>query len=254
MKTKKLIDYIIQSVVLLVLAGLGTTETAFADEGGYGFLMPPAVFPRDSVVFGKTYADWSAAWYQWVSSMPANANPIFDTATCDTGQSGPVFFLGGKFCRIGDDKCSPNSFERSCTVPAGKALYFPVLNSQCIDEEAKTDNCSGASAFITQMRAIVAGVIDPATDLGVTIDGKKLKGNLKTDYRVQSTVFTAVLPDDNFLKAIGENIGAGTYWGVDDGIYVMLQPLHKGSHTINFKGTLPQYGFSLNATYHLTVQ
>jgi hypothetical protein len=251
MKTKKLINYVIQSAVLLIFSSLVTSGAVSAD----GFLKPPAVFPRDAVVFGKTYADWSAVWYQWVSSMPANANPLFDTADCSAGQSGPVFFLGGRFCSSTDPKCPDKPSERSCTVPAGKALYFPVLNSQCINAEANLGYCGSAGAFITEMRAYLADGIDQTINLGVTVDGKKLKGNLKTDYRVQSNVFSAVLPDKNFLEAVGETgIGAGTYWGVDDGIYVMLQPLPKGTHTINFEGTFPQYKFTLDFTYYLTVQ
>ena len=75
MKTKKL-KYIIQCALILSLVGLGTSRTGVADEDHHN---SPAVFPRDAVVFGRTYADWSAAWYQWVSSMPATANPLFDT-------------------------------------------------------------------------------------------------------------------------------------------------------------------------------
>jgi hypothetical protein len=249
MKTKKLINYVIRSAVLLIFAGLGTSGTVSAD----GFLKPPDVFPRDAVIFGKTYADWSATWYQWVSSMPANANPLFDTADCSAGQSGPVFFLGGRYCSTTDPACPTKPAQRSCIVPAGKALYFPVVNFQCIDAEAKLGFCGNAGPYISQMRAFIGDGIDQTTNLGVTVDEKKLEGNLKTDFRVQSTVFTA-LPNKNLYQATGEKIKAGTYWGVDDGIYVMLQPLPKGMHTINFEGTFPQYNFTLNFTYHLIVQ
>ena len=37
------------------------------------------------------------------------------------GQSGSVWFLAGIF--------GGGSATRTCAVPAGKALYFPVLNS-----------------------------------------------------------------------------------------------------------------------------
>jgi len=246
MKTKKPI----QNAILMGMVALGISGTASAD----GFLSPPSVFTRDAVAYGRTLADWSSAWYQWVSSMPAAANPLFDKADCAAGQSGPVFFLGGRFCSTLDPDCPSRPAERSCTVPAGKALYFPVLNSQCIDAEAKLGFCGSAGPVITEMRAYIADIIDHTAGLEVKVDGKKLKGNLKTDYRVQSTVFDAVLPAGNLLEAIGEpGIGAGTYWGVDDGIYVMLQPLPPGEHTLNFKGSFPAYNFSLDFTYHLTV-
>jgi hypothetical protein len=34
---------------------------------------------------------------------------------------------------------------------------------------------------------------------------------------------------------------------------VMLDPLKKGQHSLNFKGTFPQFNFSLDVTYHLTI-
>ena len=40
---------------------------------------------------------------------------------------------------------------------------------------------------------------------------------------------------------------------MDDGIYVLLQPLCVGKHTLQFKGTFPEYGFTLDFTYLLTV-
>jgi len=63
-----------------------------------------------------------------------------------------------------------------------------------------------------------------------------------------------VLPKDNLLDAIGEAIPEGAYWGVDDGVYVLLQPMAPGKHTISFKGTFPEYGFTLDFTCNLTVE
>ncbi len=49
-------------------------------------------------------------------------------------------------------------------------------------------------------------------------------------------------------------IVARTYLGVDDGVCVMLKPLPKGVHILNFKGTFPQLPFSLDFTYQLIVE
>jgi hypothetical protein len=216
----------------------------------------PGVLPRDAVVFGRAYGEWSAAWHQWADSMPALKHPLFDTAPCSEGQSGPVWFLGGRFCapEVNPD-CVSAPAVRGCTVPAGKALYFPVLNISCLVAEANNNLCLDAGPFITQMRATLAGAMDQTTGLRVTLDGKPLKINLKRDFRVQSPVYTTIMPEGNLLQALGETvIGAGTYVGVDDGIYVMLEPLRKGSHVLNFQGTFPQFDFSLDFTYELTVQ
>jgi len=243
-------------MLVLGLTGLGAAASSQA-EGKPGW---PEAYSRDSIIFGRTYGEWSAAWQQWANSMPAAANPLFDTAPCSEGQSGPVWFLGGKFCSTEDSNCTSGPAVRSCTVPTGKALYFPILNSSCLNGEAEKGLCGPAGPFITQMRAFLADGIDQTNKLMVTLDGMAIKESgkpvtLKKDFRVQSPVFTAALPEGNLLQAIGEDvIGAGTYWGVDDGIYVMLVPLPKGHHTLKFKGSFPQYNFSLDVTYNLTVQ
>jgi len=207
---------------------------------------PPKTYPRDSVIFGSTYSDWSAGWQQWSSSMPSSAHPLFDSADCSKGQSGPVWFLGGGY--------ASSNVERSCTIPQGKALYFPIINIACFGIEAEKGYCGPAGPYIPQMRAYLADVIDLVTDLKLVVDGKALKGDLKNQFRVQSPVHTVTVPDSNLLQFYGETIGAGTYWSVDDGVYIMLEPLAPGDHTINFQGSIPSFNFNLDITYHLTVQ
>jgi hypothetical protein len=41
--------------------------------------------------------------------------------------------------------------------------------------------------------------------------------------------------------------------GVDDGIYVRLNPLRVGAHTLRFHAENPSLGFSLDVTYLLDV-
>jgi hypothetical protein len=235
--------------LLLVVGLTGTAAVALVHAA------EPAVYLRDSVIFGATYSAWSAAWQQWANSIPAAEHPLLDNADCSKGQSGPVWFLGGKFCSTEDPECPSKPAQRSCTVPSGKALYFPVVNFACLDGEAKEGLCGDAGPFITQMRAFIGAGIDQTTDLQVTVDGDAMNGDLKEAFRVQSPVYTAVLPDGNLLQAIGESsLVGGTYWGVDDGVYIMLQPLPPGKHTLNFHGRFPQYDFTLDFTYTLTVK
>jgi hypothetical protein len=53
------------------------------------------VYQPGSKAYGKTYAEWSAAWFQWADSLKITYHPLYDTAPIDTGQSGPVWFLSG---------------------------------------------------------------------------------------------------------------------------------------------------------------
>lgn len=239
-----------KKLAFIVVASTLST-TVFADQ--------PKVYPANSVVANRTLADWSAAWRQWADSMPADNHPLFDTATsCAEGNSGPVWFLGGKFCAFPTPPgqiCDNSHAERKCKVPSGVSLYFPVVNASCLDGEAAAGQCLSAGPNISQMRSTVADMIDHTENLEVSVDGKLIEGNLKNKFRIQSTVYTSLLPDNNLYQALGEtNITKGQYNGVDDGIYVMLKPLSKGLHTLNFKGRFTQFDFNLDITYKLLVQ
>jgi hypothetical protein len=80
-----------------------------------------AVIPADQVAFGNTYGEWASRWVQWVLSIPTGTNPALDTsgANCAQGQAGPAWFLAGNF---------GGALTRTCTVPAGKALFFPLVD------------------------------------------------------------------------------------------------------------------------------
>src|SRR5579884_1628590 len=107
--------YLVLVVVAMALLG---TPAAFA------FSNPnPGVFPPGSHPYGRTYEQWSNAWWQWALSIPTNVNPLLDTtgANCQQGQSGKVWFLAGTL--------GGSPVVRKCTIPAGKAIFFPVLNT-----------------------------------------------------------------------------------------------------------------------------
>lgn len=84
----------------------------------------PGVLPPNSHAVGKTYGAWSAVWWQYVESQPVSSNPLLDStgAGCRKAQSGHVFFLVGA-------NSSGSVTRDQCTVPAGKALFFPLINA-----------------------------------------------------------------------------------------------------------------------------
>jgi hypothetical protein len=89
----------------------------------------PNVISRDSVAYGRTYGEWDAAWQQWAFSIPVTSHPLFDKGDCSVGQSGPVWFLGGKFCANGEP-CDLANVVRNCAIPHGKAIYLPAFNAE----------------------------------------------------------------------------------------------------------------------------
>jgi hypothetical protein len=203
------------------------------------------VLPAQARPYGASLGEWGVRWWQWAYSLPATGHPLFDEtgADCGAGQSGPVWFLAGIF------NVSGSAVRTECVVPAGKALLFPILNSEW-------DNvCPPVDPPLTeaQLRATVAAVLDLATDLHLDVDGQDA-GSLAR-YRAQGPAFEVTLPPDNLWQAFGCGTAPGTYAPlVQDGYYVMLTPLPPGEHTIHFRGTLgPPVNFTLEITYELTV-
>jgi hypothetical protein len=225
----------------------------------------PGVLPPNSRPLGKTYGDWSAAWWQYVFSIPQADNPLLDPsgAKCQVGQSGDVFFL------VGSILGTANAVTRSCVVPAGKFLFFPLVNLEDNLAEETAGNLVGLPVTAVKMAALlnclVAGGTTPfgppfstcagTTSLNASIDDRPLRDLF--GYRAVSPTFSIVVPPSpNLEDAFGySNISGTVAPVVADGFYLMLVPLSPGAHTVKFGGTL---GSPLDTplseiTYRLTV-
>ncbi len=247
-KVRLLVAVGLPLVVATLVLLLGMASPALAGGGNEG---NPGIAPPQSHPYGKTYGEWSAAHWKWLYSLPVDHHPLFDTADCSTGQSGQVWFLGGTFTTVSP---SPNvvvgNATRNCTVPASKALFFPIIDAECATAE-------GNGTTDAELRACASGLIDHARGLAAEIDGVPV--NNLAAYRKQSPLFTwGPLPPNNVL-----NFAAGTTSpSVSDGYFLMVQPQSAGRHTIHFKGSVVftqaqdgfDFTFSLDITYHLTIQ
>ena len=215
------------------------------DSGGSGAVssVNPGVYLPSSTPFGKTYGEWSAAWWQWVLAIPRADNPILDLtgAKAAIGQAGPVWFLAGG---------PADGTERTCTVPADKAILFPIWNGF---GEIPIDGTTK-----TALGAALKTYTDYITALAVTVDTRSLQG--LAYYRFRSPLFEYTMPDppDAYW-----DIYAGTHQGMSEGYWIMLEPLVPGEHTIRFycKFVMPPsspygepYVDEKWTTYHLTVE
>src|SRR5438046_1747934 len=56
------------------------------------------IFPLQAHMYGKTYAEWSAAWWKWDLQFDCAHFPStdIDGTRENQNQSGPVFFLAGR--------------------------------------------------------------------------------------------------------------------------------------------------------------
>jgi hypothetical protein len=209
----------------------------------------PGVLPVQSHAYGASYGEWSARWWQYALSIPAPQSPFFDQTGADfaVGQSGKVWYLSGgiEFTPNGQPPAGNlNVLDRSVTLSTGKALFFPVLNSE-------TDNVvpGGTNTNYTadQLRAFAKQQQDSAENMFAQIDGRSVLN--VSQYRVTSPVFSYTLPDNN-IEGVPAQV---VYPAVGDGVYLMVAPLSPGQHTIRFGGDFGPGNFALDITYHITV-
>ena len=246
--------------VLAVAALASTSGVAYAGANTPG-VIPPSASPD-----GHTYAEWSAAWWQFDLGMPVhdplNPSVIIDpqfighdpaTIDCAFNQHGHVWFLQG---------ASGNGVaHRTCTIPSGKMLFFPIFDSWV--DNSNWDGLPPTTLTEAQLRAIIAANIEAITTMSATIDGRPVAGlappaagDYTGPFRALSPVFSYSVTADNWLTEFyappGETFSAQTVTGaVADGVYLMLAPLSVGTHTIQWYAS--GGGFLQDITYTLTV-
>ena len=176
-----------------------------------------AVFSAESKPYGLTYGEWTAKWWQWGYAIPKNINPAYDDTGkhCAQKQEGPVWFLAGTY---------GHPVNRKCDIPAGKAILFPILNSECSFAEFPK------LRTLSELRVCAKIIQDQVTTLNASVDGVPIPNLQK--YRIQSPPFNFTLPQNNIL-GMPANI---TTQAIADGNWVFLKPLSPGSHKIMFKG------------------
>ena len=240
----------------MVHAGAGSN----ANFGAIGSNVNPGVIPAHAHPYGMTYGEWSAAWWSWVVGIPAgdnfDENPILDETGefGDIDQQGPVFFLAGSFGA---------TVERTLTIPQGKGLFFPIVNSLWW----APDDLESAIFILEEILGLDA---DDFTDeelirfianyhqdfdelaMTCTIDGVELSD--LEQYYTDSPDFH--ITDTDFFDDLGVPIGEDNL-AVSAGRWIMLTPRSAGEHTIRFTVVADDavFGpFALDVTYNLTVE
>ncbi len=203
----------------------------------------PGVLPPNSKPYGLTYGEWSAKWWQWAFSIQTPDNPLVDSngSNAANGQQGPVWFLAGKLCLTA---CEKATADRTVNVPAGKAIFFPIMNVECSEVEGNGNTDEA-------LRTCAKDIMNLAKVKEADVDGMQLRDFQK--YRKDSPLFTFTLPQDNIL---GIQDPPASSLSVSDGIWVMLAPLSEGKHTIHFAGDFVSDGtvlFELDIHYTINV-
>jgi hypothetical protein len=212
-------------------------------------LVPIANAQEQDVSVREPSKQLTSQWWQWVLSIPTEDNPLLDTtgAKCQQGDMGDVFFLVGTFGASG-------SAERKCTISEGQDILFPIINSVCLDLPGGLNpdlpgvfqRPKGPGGSCQEQNESFMDTVD-LSSLELTIDGVSF-GSLE-DFRVQSNPFPITLPQDSIF---GEGFPSRPFIGISDGIWVIVEGLPVGEHTIVFGGQAD--GFTVHVTYHLTVE
>jgi hypothetical protein len=202
---------------------------------------------------GKTYAQWAAEWvlYSYRFAPPECRNPLEDPtgAWCRENQDpeSPVFFLAGGHGGV---------FERDeCVVPAGKALFFPLINMWS-DNAGVTE---GMTATLKRHRQFVEDgfALMDATHIWLRVDGRDV-GNLQHGAVPIASYVLDLPPPPNRYSCVELDDFEGEFPGYVSGYWAMLPPLEPGAHTIEFGGKSGVFAdepdFQLDVRYDLIVE
>jgi hypothetical protein len=235
------------TAVLASASILLSTSLVKADDWGFS-----VVAPIDSNPDGQTYGRWAAAWYTWALEIPAPENPLADTTgqNCAQRQVDKVWFLGG----VWGSSSAPT--VRSCQIPAGKALFFSLINTSYVaflsdPPDQRTDAYVRSQAQCTQ----------PA-QISVSIDGSKVpqpRRFFTGRSGSQSPIFNVQLPPNNNVLTDIFGVPASDMPelaltpSAEQGYYLFLNPLAPGKHTIHWVAAGCTMGGFQDITYYLTI-
>jgi hypothetical protein len=229
----------------IVLAALLTLATGFACPKDDLPEPPPAqtLVLQDSDAARATYEEHAAGWLTWMAALPFSTGPVTDTTgeACDQGQSGEVWYLAG----------TPGGVvERTCDIPAGQTLFFPLVNRWAMNADIETIK-EPVVAWFQSERANTC-------ELTLKLDGEPLLPDTAAmDEALYVDVlepFAVSLDADNFNSANG--FAGGDYEAITDGHFAMLSPLAPGEHVLELGGAIcdgEEVVFEVAAAYNLNV-
>jgi hypothetical protein len=198
----------------------------------------PILYSTDSSPYGVPYKIWTEKFWQWKFNLPEPKNPLrtYTPENCQNGQQGPVWFLA---------ELLTGKQERTCTMPAGKSIFLPILTGQCDMSDKSLHNDQ-------ELRQCAVEGQDYGT-IAASIDGLPVR-NLES-YRISSGFFNLNVPANNIFN----ESPAGVYRAFVDGWFLFLQPLPPGTHNIHYTVSIlnpikPQYNFAADLTYRLLIK
>jgi hypothetical protein len=147
-------------VLLSAALSFALAAVVAAPAGAVGVVVPPQASP-----LGASYGQWGARWWQWLYQTPVSASPEFSApgtptapaaVDCNAGQSGRVRFIGGTYLPTSTTpQVARSDVYRTCTIPKGTFLFFPILN-----DEFDNLGCPSSNFSADELVAAAATAID----------------------------------------------------------------------------------------------
>jgi hypothetical protein len=194
----------------------------------FGDELNPGVMAPNSKPFERPYAEWVAKWWQWWLGMPSgrhildtleNGTRLVSPEQCATMQEGPVWFL--------PDYPVTSEVTAECNIPLGKAILFPLSHSQC---DYAYLEFSGKPQNDEELRNCVSTTREWTT-MSVSIDGRKMIN--PNAYTTLTDVFNIEVPSRPVT--FYEGLSPGVTKSMVKGEFVLLEPLPKGDHKIEYE-------------------
>lgn len=229
-------------VLFVLVAVLAITLTSVSDHA-YAHNKNPRIIPPNANFRGKSYGEWAASWWQVLFAVPvvSGSHPYLNGGPFQ-GENGVVYLAA-----VASAPVTPVTID--VTIPAGTPLFVPIINAECSVFEP--DPFHGVDE--ESLRTCANGHIDQTSGVSAKLDGKKVQDLEK--YRVESPLFTYVLPESNLFAFFGLDAPAGTTSdAVDAGYYLLLAPLSVGEHKLRIRATFDEFGTFIDTTYNITVQ
>lgn len=246
---------------------VGIQQTATANNRTVFDIIEPGTTYK-----GFSYNRLAGSWWNWVLKEPEPNNVLLDDtgADCTRNQKGDVWFLAGAFF-------GTTPITRSCTIPTGKALFFPIANTLSVYPEfpEPTNRCTLSGRYdLNRLSGQLGGVrcdarddlivdaisndaiVDRMIPMEVTIDD--LATSVSPDRKITDLFgYRAQSQPGGYVQRFPENnifgVPAGNRFpSVTEGYWIFLKPLKAGKYRIHYH-TDNVDGSFIDITFNLTI-
>ncbi len=191
-------------------------------------------------------------WTRWALGEPWSNGPVKDPtgAHCADGQDGKTWFLAGT---------TGGPVTRTCTIPKGKDLFFPLVNRFCAFPPEFYPDQASIDSDLVLIHEWYADQLAHTCSLTVKVDGQDAYDvgfeELVDDLYLETPgLFQMDMNADNFLSQYG--VAGGEMPGSAAGHFARIKALPPGDHVVELGGSLcdgDDLWFETSATYHLHV-